>query len=206
MAKTNVISLSGEKVKDITLNDNVWNITPNETVLTFALNLQMSSLRQGTAKTKNRAEVSGGGKKPWRQKGTGRARQGSIRSPQWRGGGIVFGPTPRSYDKKQNRKERILALKSALSMKYQDKELIVVDSLALNSNKTKDFVNTLKGINAKNALIVTSDLNENLLLATSNNQNVYVIGSNEINVLDLVRCESLVIDEASVNKIEEAYK
>ena len=139
MPKTQVLNLKGEKVKDLTLKDAVWNIEVNEPVMHDAIVLAQASLRQGTASTKTRSEVSGGGRKPYKQKGTGNARQGSTRSPQWPGGGIVFGPKPRKYDKKQNRKERRLALKSALSAKFQDKELIVVENYNLDSNKTKDY-------------------------------------------------------------------
>ena len=139
MPKIEVINTKGEKVKDIKLNDNVWSIEPNDSVIYDAIVLQMASLRQGSHKVKTRAEVSGGGRKPWRQKGTGNARQGSTRSPQWRHGGIVFGPTTeRNYNKKMNKKERRLALKSALSYKVLDNELIVLDALNLESNKTKE--------------------------------------------------------------------
>lgn len=204
MAKIDVLNLKGEKVKDITLKDSVWNIEVNTSVMHDAIVLAQASQRQGTASTKTRSEVSGGGRKPWKQKGTGNARQGSTRSPQWPGGGIVFGPKPRKYDLKQNRKERKLALKSALSAKYKDKELIVVDSLHLETNKTKAFVEVLNNlkVNAK-ALVVFNEGNENLFLATSNNKNVCVMETSEINVLDLVAASYLVIDEASVKKIEE---
>ena len=169
-----------------------------------AIVLAMASLRQGTASTKTRSEVSGGGRKPWKQKGTGNARQGSTRSPQWPGGGIVFGPKPRSYDKKQNRKERRLALKSALSSKYQDKELIVVENFNLDTNKTKDFAKVLENlkVNSK-ATVVFDDENVNLVLSARNNKMVNVINASEINVLDVVNSDYLVIDEASVKKIEE---
>ena len=137
MAKIQLINIKGEKLKDITLADNVWNIETNDIVLKKAIDLQLAATRQGTAKTKTRSEVSGGGRKPWRQKGTGRARQGSIRATQWRGGGISGGVTPRDYTFQINKKERALALKSALSYKYQNKELVVVDSLSLENLKTK---------------------------------------------------------------------
>ena len=169
-----------------------------------AIVLAQASLRQGTASTKTRSEVSGGGRKPYKQKGTGNARQGSTRSPQWPGGGIVFGPKPRKYDKKQNRKERRLALKSALSAKFQDKELIVVENYNLDSNKTKAFNEVLGNlkVNGK-AVVVYSDDNENLFLASRNNNKVAVLATNEINVLDIVAADYLVIDESSVKKIEE---
>lgn len=204
MAKTQVLNLKGEKVKDLTLKDAVWNIEVNEPVMHDAIVLAQASLRQGTAYTKTRSEVSGGGRKPYKQKGTGNARQGSTRSPQWPGGGIVFGPKPRKYDKKQNRKERRLALKSALSAKFQDKELIVVENYNLDSNKTKAFNEVLGNlkVNGK-AVVVYSDDNENLFLASRNNNKVAVLATDEINVLDIVAANYLVIDESSVKKIEE---
>lgn len=204
MAKSQVLNLKGEKVKDITLKDSVWNIEVNESVMHDAIVLAQASLRQGCASTKTRSEVSGGGRKPYKQKGTGNARQGSTRSPQWPGGGIVFGPKPRKYDKKQNRKERRLALKSALSSKYQDNELVIVENLNLDSNKTKLFNETLKNLKIDGkALVVYADDNENLFLASRNNQDVAVVAFNEINVLDLVATNYLLIDESSVKKIEE---
>ena len=204
MAKVDVLNLKGEKVKDITLNAKVWGVEPNEPVVHDAIVLAQASARQGTASTKTRSEVSGGGKKPWRQKGTGRARQGSTRSPQWPGGGIVFGPKPRNYDKKQNRKERRLTLKSVLSEKVKDKELIVVENLELKSNKTKDFNNMLKDLKIDGkVLVVFAEDNDNLFLASRNNQNVAVVATEEINVLDLVATKYLLIDESSVKKIEE---
>ena len=149
-------------------------------------------------------EVSGGGRKPYRQKGTGNARQGSIRAPHYPGGGIVFGPHPRSYDKKQNKKERRLALKSALSSKYKDKELVIVDSLNMDTAKTKTFNEVLKNLKIDGkVLVVFDEMNENLILASSNNRKVAVMASNEINVLDLVAANYLLIDESSVKKIEE---
>lgn len=204
MAKTNVLNLKGEKVKDITLKDSVWNIEVNESVMHDAIVLAQASLRQGTASTKTRSEVSGGGRKPYRQKGTGNARQGSTRSPQWPGGGIVFGPKPRKYDKKQNRKERRLAIKSALSSKFQDNELVIVENLALENAKTKEFNAAMKSLNVDGkALIVFTDENDNLCLAARNNNKVAVREVSEINVLDLVATDYLVIEESSVKKIEE---
>ena len=204
MAKTQVLNLKGEKVKDLTLKDAVWNIEVNEPVMHDAIVLAQASLRQGTASTKTRSEVSGGGRKPYKQKGTGNARQGSTRSPQWPGGGIVFGPKPRKYDKKQNRKERRLALKSALTSKFQDKELVIVENLNLADNKTKTFNEMLKNLKVDGkALVVYADENENLFLASRNNNKVAVVAFNEINVLDLVAANYLLIDESSVKKIEE---
>ena len=204
MAKTQVLNQKGEKVKDITLKDSVWNIEVNEPVMHDAIVLAQASLRQGTASTKTRSEVSGGGRKPYKQKGTGNARQGSTRSPQWPGGGIVFGPKPRKYDKKQNRKERRLALKSALTSKFQDKELVIVENLNLADNKTKTFNEMLKNLKVDGkALVVYADENENLFLASRNNNKVAVVAWGEINVLDLVAASYLLIDESSVKKIEE---
>jgi large subunit ribosomal protein L4 len=204
MAKTQVLNVKGEKVKDLTLKDSVWNTEVNNAVMHDAVVLAQASLRQGTASTKTRSEVSGGGRKPYKQKGTGNARQGSTRSPQWPGGGIVFGPKPRKYDKKQNRKERRLALRSALSSKFQDKELIVVDNLTLTDGKTKTFNQMLKDLklNGK-VLVVYNEDNENLFLSSRNNQNVAVLSTEEINVLDLVATNYLLIEESSVNKLEE---
>lgn len=204
MAKVQVLNLKGEKVKDITLKDSVWNIEINEPVMHDAIVLARASLRQGTASTKTRSEVSGGGRKPYKQKGTGNARQGSTRSPQWPGGGIVFGPKPIKYDKKQNRKERRLALKSALSSKLRDNELVVVENLNLENNKTKTFNEMLKNVKVNGkALVVFADDNENLFLASRNNNKVAVVAFDEINVLDLVATDYLLIDESSVKKIEE---
>ena len=150
MKKVELLNLKGEKVKDINLNEEIFGITPNNAVLHDAIILTMASLRQGTHKTKNRSEVSGGGRKPWRQKGTGRARQGSIRSVQWVGGGNYGTPVPRDYSKKQNRKERRLALKSALSYKVLDKELVVVEALNFETNKTKEMINVLTNLDIRN--------------------------------------------------------
>jgi large subunit ribosomal protein L4 len=207
MAKLDVLKLNGEKASTVELNDAIWNIEVNEIVLSEAVRLQMASLRQGTHDTKGRSEVSGGGKKPWRQKGTGRARQGSIRAPHWVGGAIVFGPTPRSHSFKMNKKERRLAIKSALSDKLQNKEICVVDSLELTSPKTKEFNNTLNTLNLNGkTLIVTDGENGNVVLASRNMANLHVIEPSSINVLDLVGADNLLIDVASVNKIEEVLK
>lgn len=207
MAKINLLNLSGEKVKDLTLSDKIWNTEVNEAVLFDAITFAQAGLRQGTAKTKTRGEVSGGGRKPWRQKGTGRARQGSNRSPQWRGGGIVFGPTPRSYSKKMNKKERKLALLSILSSKYKEKELVAVDSLELKSNKTKDLVKVLENLKVdKTALIVTNEENENLTLAARNNKNLTVVPVDKINVLEIAMNKNLIVEESAIKTIEEVLK
>ncbi len=205
MAKIALLNNKGEKLKDINLNDNIWNIEPNDAVLHNHIVLSLASLRQGTHKTKTRSEVSGGGRKPWRQKGTGRARQGSIRATQWRGGGIVFGPTPRDYSKKMNKKERRLALLSALSYKLKGEELMVLDNLNLETPKTKDFVDMLNNLklNDKKVLFVTSELEDNLLLASRNLSEILVLANDEINTLDIVNADYMVVTEDAVAKIEE---
>ena len=207
MTKIKVLNLNGETKEDITLNDTVWNTEVNEIVLSDAIKLQMASLRQGTHDTKGRSEVSGGGRKPWRQKGTGRARQGTIRAPHWVGGGIVFGPTPRDYGFKMNKKERRLALRSALSDKFQNKELCVVENLELATPKTKDFKKVLETLKLEGkTLIVTDGENGNACLAARNLTNLHVIEPSSINVLDLVGADNLLIDVESVKKIEEVLK
>ena len=207
MAKIKLINTKGEQLKDITLADGVWNIEVNDIVLKKAIDLQLAALRQGTAKTKTRSEVSGGGRKPWKQKGTGRARQGSIRATQWRGGGISGGVTPRDYTFKMNKKERVLALKSALTHKYTEKELVVVDNITLESLKTKEVKDVLKTLNLDGkVLFVTSDDNENLYMATRNLGYAYSIMADEINCLDIVNSDILVVEEAALSMIEEALK
>ena len=204
MEKLSVLNIKGEKVKDITLNETVWGITPNDAVLYDAITLTRNSLRQGTADTKTRSEVSGGGRKPWKQKGTGRARQGSTRAPHWIKGGIVFGPHPRSYSKKMNRKERRLALKSALSYKVLDKELIIVDNFIAETNKTKDMKNILANLKAEGkTLIVVEELNDNVILGTRNLSNVVLLEASEINTLDIVAADKMIVTEAAVKAIEE---
>ena len=207
MTKVNVIDLKGEKVKDLTINDEIWKNEGNDIVLKKAIRLQLDSLRQGTADTKGRSEVSGGGRKPYRQKGTGNARQGSIRAPHYRGGGIVFGPTPRRYSFKTNRKERRVALKTALSEKLAEKKLVVVDSLVLESTKTKDAIKLLETLKATGkVLFVSAGDAENLYLATRNLGNVAVIMADELNVYDIVNADTLVMDSDTVNYVEEALK
>ena len=208
MKKVELLNLKGEKVKDINLNENVFGIEPNKNVLYDAIILSRASLRQGTHSTKNRSEVSGGGRKPWRQKGTGRARQGSIRSVQWVGGGRYGTPVPRDYSKKQNRKERRLALKSALSHKFNDNEVIVMEELSFTTPKTKEMItllNTLK-IADKKVLFVVEDFTENVILASRNIPSVALIAANELNVLDLVNSDVVVFTSEAIKKIEEALK
>ena len=205
MKKQSVLNIKGEKVKDITLSESVWGIVPNDTVLYDAITLTRNAQRQGTAATKTRSEVSGGGRKPWRQKGTGRARQGSTRAPHWVGGGVVFGPQPRDYDKKMNRKERRLALKSALAYKVINKELVVVDNFELETTKTKDMKNILNIFEANNTvtLIVVSELTDNVILATRNLGNVILLAADEINTYDVISADKMIITEAAVKQIEE---
>jgi len=197
-----------ERVNDIKLSKEVFGITPNDNVLSDAINVSRCGLRQGTYKVKNRSEVSGGGRKPWRQKGTGRARQGSIRAPQWRGGGVALGPVPRDYSLKMNRKERKLALKSALSYKAKDNEIIVVDNIEVNVPKTKEMLNLLEtlSIKDKKVLIVMSELTENVILASRNLQNVLIMEPSELNVLDIVNADCLLADVDAIKEIEEALK
>ena len=204
MKKIDVLNIKGEKVRDISLNEKVWGIEPNDAVLYDAIVLAQNNQRQGTASTKTRSEVSGGGRKPWRQKGTGRARQGSTRAPHWPGGGVVFGPHPRSFSKKMNKKERRLALLSALSYKLINSELVVVDELKFETSKYKESANMFKALNAdKNILVVTDELNDNVILSTRNNDEVILLQDNEINVLDLVSADKLIITEQAVKNIEE---
>ena len=204
MLKIALLNLKGEKVKDINLDDSIFGIVPNDQVVYTAIVAAQASLRQGTHKVKTRGEVRGGGRKPWRQKKTGNARQGSIRSPQWRGGGIVFGPTPRSYDKKQNRKERRLALKSALSYKVIGKEIIAIDDINISTSKTKDMLVILDNIKAdKSALIVVKELTDNLVLASRNIGDVKLITVNEVNTFDLVTYDYLIISEEAIKVLEE---
>jgi len=201
--KQKLLNIKGEEVKDIKLNENIFGIEPNNKVLYDAIILTRASLRQGTHKTKVRSEVSGGGRKPWRQKGTGRARQGSIRAVQWVGGGVAFGPQPRDYSKKMNRKERRLALKSALAVKAAD--MIILDELKVATPKTKDMLNILTAlkVNEVKTLLIVNELDENVILASRNLENVTLLEAEEINVLDLVANEKIVITEAALKTIEE---
>ena len=215
MAKVDIINLKGEKVKDLTLNKEIFGVEVNEIVLKKAIDLQLASLRQGTAKVKTRsevsggtrAEVSGGGRKPYKQKGTGNARQGSIRAPHYRGGGIAFGVSPRSYTFKMNKKERMLALRSALTLKANEKALVVVENLDVESIKTKDLKDMLASmkLNGK-VLFVTSSDAEKLYMASRNLTNVLVLLNNELNVYDIVNADTVVLDENATKYIEEVLK
>ena len=197
-----------EKIKDLKLKKEIFGIEPNDCVLTDAINTARSGLRQGTYSTKTRSEVSGGGRKPWRQKGTGRARQGSIRATQWSGGGIALGPKPRDYSIKMNRKERRLALLSALSYKNKEKAIVVVDNIDLAGNKTKDMLNALKSLDLteKKVLIIMDELTEQVILASRNLQNVLLMEPAEINVLDIVNADVLLFNKQALTDVEEALK
>ncbi|GIN72205.1 50S ribosomal protein L4 [Bacillus sp. J14TS2] len=204
MPKVALYSQAGSKVGDIDLNESVFGIEPNKDVLFEAIVMQRASLRQGTAKVKNRSEVRGGGAKPWRQKGTGRARQGSIRSPQWRGGGTVFGPVPRSYSYKLPKKVRRLAIKSALSTKVSEESLLVLESLNFDTPKTKEFVKVLANLPVgKKALVVTDTVNENVELSGRNIPGVTIIDASNLNVLDVSNHQTLILTKAAVEKVEE---
>ncbi|QPC48035.1 50S ribosomal protein L4 [Mangrovibacillus cuniculi] len=204
MPKVALFNQTGSQVGEIELNGSVFGIEPNQAVLFEAVVMQRASLRQGNHKVKGRSEVAGGGRKPWRQKGTGRARQGSIRSPQWRGGGTVFGPVPRSYSYKLPKKVRRLAIKSALSSKVLDQNLVVLEGLAFDAPKTKDFVNVLKGLSLeKKTLIVTDGLDQNVALSARNIPGVTVVPAEGINVLDVLGHNNLVMTKAAVQKVEE---
>lgn len=202
-----LLNQAGEKLKDITLDDAVFGIEPNNQVLYDVVNAQRAAKRQGTHDTKNRTEVRGGGRKPWRQKGTGRARQGSIRAPQWRGGGVVFGPTPRSYEVKVNRKVRRLGLKSALSAKVLRGELTVVDQIVLADAKTKNFVQVLKNIKVEGkTLVVIPEADEKVMLAARNVANSLLEVVNHVSVLDILSYKNLVLTEGAVKYFEEGLK
>ena len=208
MPKTALLSLKGEKIKDIKLDDNIWGIKPNDEVVYESINLYMANKRQGSHHTKTRSDVAGGGRKPWRQKGTGNARQGSIRAPHFTGGGIVFGPTKeRNYTKKMNKKERRLALRSALTYLANDKAVIVVDKFDAKTNKTKDIIKLLETLKVTGkVLIVTTELSENLILATRNLGNVNLVLANELNTYDVLYTDQMIITEDAVKYVEEVLK
>lgn len=204
MENLSVLNIKGEKVSDITLNELVWGIIPNDAVLYDAITLARNNSRQGTSSTKTRSEVSGGGRKPWKQKGTGRARQGSTRSPNWPGGGIVFGPHPRSFAKKMNKKERRLALKSALSYKVIDNELIVIDNFNMETNKTKEALKALENLKvSKKVLLVVDELTDNVILATRNIKQLVLLEAREVNTLDVIAADNMIITEKAVKELEE---
>ena len=204
MLKVKVYNQEGAEVKDLELNEAVFGIEPNKQALFDMVLLQRASLRQGTHKVKNRTEVSGGGKKPWRQKGTGRARQGSIRAPQWRGGGVVFGPTPRSYKFKLNRKVRRLALKSALSTKIIDNEFMALEAIKFDAPKTKEMVKVLANLDAPTkTLIVVDEIDENVARSANNIPGVKSLDARRVNVYDILNSDKLIMTEAAIKSVEE---
>ena len=206
MPKVDVYDMQGKKVSDVELNEKVFGIEPNEAVVHSVLVNYLANQRQGTQSTKTRAEVSGGGRKPWRQKGTGRARQGSIRAPQWIKGGIALGPKPRSYSYKVNKKEKQLAIKSLLSSKVLENELTVVEKLEMKEAKTKEMVKTLSNLKVEGkTLIIVADKNENVYLSSRNIEGVKAITLNMINVYDLLQYNKLVLPLDTVKKLEEVY-
>ena len=205
MSKLDILSLKGEKVKDTKLNDNAFGIEPNDSVIYDAVVLYNASQRQGTHSTKTRSEVSGGGRKPWRQKGTGNARQGSIRAVQWRHGGIAHGPKPRDYSKKMNKKERRLALKSALSYKAKDKDIILLENISMETNKTKDMLNILNTLNIADykLLLIVNELTDNVCLSARNLGNVKIVLPTEVNTYDVMNADKLVITMDALQTLEE---
>ena len=205
MGKVDIYNLKGEKTSDIKLNDNVFGIEPNKNVLYDAIILERASLRQGTHSTKNRSEVRGGGRKPWRQKGTGHARQGSIRAVQWVGGGRYGTPVPRDYSKKMNRKERVIAIKSAYTEMALENRIMVLEDVIIDTPKTKDFIKILESLEltGKKVLLVVKDLDENIILATRNIKNILLVTSEEVSVLDLVGADMLVLTKDALKSIEE---
>ncbi|MCI8669577.1 MAG: 50S ribosomal protein L4 [Lachnospiraceae bacterium] len=205
MAKVSVYNMEGSQVGDIELNDAVFGVEVNEHLVHMAVVSQLANKRQGTQKAKTRSEVSGGGRKPWRQKGTGHARQGSTRAPQWTGGGVVFAPTPRDYTIKLNKKERRLALKSVLTSRVQENKFIVVDSIKMDEIKTKTFANALNNLKIKKALVVLNENDQNVVMSAKNIPSIKTALTNTINVYDILKYDTVVIDKAAVATIEEVY-
>ena len=205
MAKVSVYNIEGKVVGDMELNDAVFGVEVNTHLVHQAVVLQLANKRQGTQSAKTRSEVSGGGRKPWRQKGTGHARQGSTRSPQWTGGGIVFAPKPRDYSFKMNKKEKNLALKSVLTTKVAENKFIVVDGLNFDEITTKNMVNVLKNLEVKKALVVTDDDNKNVTLSSRNIPGVKTAFTNTINVYDILKYDKMVVAKDVISKIEEVY-
>ena len=205
MANVTVYNMEGNEVGTMELNDAVFGVEINEHLVHLAVVRQLANNRQGTQKAKTRSEVSGGGRKPWRQKGTGHARQGSIRAPQWTGGGVVFAPVPRDYEVKMNKKERRAALKSALTSKVQENKLVVVDSLALAEAKTKEMQKVLTNLKADKALVVTAGDDQNVVLSARNIADVQTATVNTINVYDVMKHNTVVVTKDAVASIEEVY-
>ena len=205
MANVTVYNMEGNEVGTMELNDAVFGVEINEHLVHLAVVRQLANKRQGTQKAKTRSEVSGGGRKPWRQKGTGHARQGSIRAPQWTGGGVVFAPVPRDYEVKMNKKERRAALKSALTSKVQDNKLVVVDSLALAEVKTKEMQRVLTNLKAEKALVITASDDKNVVLSARNIADVQTATVNTMNVYDVMKHNAVVVTKDAVASIEEVY-
>jgi large subunit ribosomal protein L4 len=205
MANVAVYNMEGKEVGTIELNDAVFGVEVNEHLVHLAVVSQLANNRQGTQKAKTRSEVSGGGKKPWRQKGTGHARQGSTRAPQWTGGGVVFAPTPRDYTFKMNKKEKRLALKSALTTRVQENKLIVLDELKFDAIKTKNMQAVLDALNVKKALVVINENDQNVVLSARNIADVKTAQTNTINVFDVLKYNTVVVTKAAVQTIEEVY-
>ena len=203
MSKVSVYNMQGAQVGEMELNDAVFGVEVNEHLVKMAVTNLLANNRQGTQKAKTRSEVSGGGRKPWRQKGTGHARQGSTRAPQWTGGGVVFAPTPRDYSFKLNKKERRLALKSALTSRVQENKLVVLDELKLDAIKTKDMKNVLNNLKVEKAMVVTE--NENVIISAKNIPDVITTSVNTLNVFDILKYNTVVLDKAAVANIEEVY-
>ena len=205
MANVVVYNMEGKEVGTIELNDAVFGVEVNEHLVHMAVVQQLANNRQGTQKAKTRSEVSGGGRKPWRQKGTGHARQGSTRAPQWTGGGVVFAPVPRDYSFKLNKKEKRAALKSALTSKVQDAKLIVVDELKFDEIKTKNFVNVMNNLNVQKGLVVIAENDANVVMSAKNVADVNTTLVNTINVYDIMKAKTVVLTKDAVAKIEEVY-
>ena len=205
MAKVAVYNMEGKEVDSIELNDSIFGVEINEHLVHMAVLQQLANNRQGTQKAKTRSEVRGGGRKPWRQKGTGHGRQGSTRSPQWTGGGVVFAPTPRDYSFKLNKKEKRAALKSALTSRVVENKFVVVDELKLDEIKTKKFVEVLKNLNVEKALVVLNDMDEKVIASAANIPTVKTTQTNELNVFDVLKYDTVVVTKAAVATIEEVY-
>ena len=205
MAKVSVFNMEGKEVGSMDLNDSIFAVEINEHLVHMAVVQQLANNRQGTQKAKTRSEVSGGGRKPWRQKGTGHARQGSTRSPQWTGGGVVFAPTPRDYTFKLNKKEKRAALKSALTSVVNENKFIVVDELKLNEIKTKDFAKVLTNLNVEKALVVLDTNDKNVVMSAKNIPTVKTALTNTINVYDILKYNTVVVTKAAVDQIQEVY-
>lgn len=205
MANVAVYNMEGKEVDKIELNDSIFGVEINEHLVHMAVLQQLANKRQGTQKAKTRSEVRGGGRKPWRQKGTGHARQGSTRSPQWTGGGVVFAPTPRDYSFKLNKKEKRAALKSALTSRVVENKFVVVDELKLDEIKTKKFVEVLKNLNVEKALVVLNDMDEKVIASAANIPTVKTTQTNELNVFDVLKYDTVVVIKAAVATIEEVY-